>query len=213
MCRSMRFKTGAMVLAAMTWPAAQTLAAAQGALPPSAHEHEQAQGSHEAASAPLPDSGASSHSHDEMQMPMEHEQDSMTRSREGSGTSWLPDATPMYPAHAMVRGWMLMAHGNGFLQYLRETGDRGSHQFGSVNWLMGMADRGAACGHFGARLMMSLEPWTVRGCGYPDLLASGEECRGAAIHDRQHPHDLVMELAATYDRWSGGCAGRCTVGR
>jgi hypothetical protein len=48
--------------------------------------------------------------------------------------------------------------------------------------------------------MVSLEPWTIRGCGYPDLLASGEVCRGEAIHDRQHPHDLFMELAVTYDR-------------
>jgi hypothetical protein len=48
--------------------------------------------------------------------------------------------------------------------------------------------------------MVSLEPWTIRGCGYPDLLASGELCDGESIHDRQHPHDLMMELAATYDR-------------
>jgi hypothetical protein len=145
----------------------------------------------------------------------------MARSREGSGTSWQPDATPMYAAHATAGGWMLMAHGNAFLQYLRESGDRGSHQVGSVNWLMGMADRGLAGGHFGARVMVSLEPWTIRGCGYPDLLASGEECQGEAIHDRQHPHDLFMELAATYDRplagdvrWQvyGGPAGEPALG-
>ena len=65
---------------------------------------------------------------------------------------------------------------------------------------MGMADRTAGSGHFGLRGMISLEPWTIRGCGYPDLLASGEVCQGEAIHDRQHPHDLFMELAATYDR-------------
>jgi hypothetical protein len=51
---------------------------------------------------------------------------------------------------------------------------------------------------------VSLEPWTIRGCGYPDLLASGEACAGAAIHDRQHPHDLFMELAATYDKALAG---------
>jgi hypothetical protein len=50
------------------------------------------------------------------------------------------------------------------------------------------------------RGMVSLEPWTIGGCGYPDLLATGELCRGGTIHDRQHPHDLVMELAAEYDR-------------
>ena len=49
------------------------------------------------------------------------------------------------------------------------------------------------------RGMFSAEPWTVGGCGYPDLLASGEQCRGRKIHDRQHPHDLVMEMSAAYD--------------
>jgi len=139
--------------------------------------------------------------HDMQHMDMADDQDmAMPSSREGSGTSWLPDETPMYAIHAQVRGWMLMAHGNAFLQSLHESGDRGSHQVGSINWFMGMADRTLSTGRLGLRAMMSLEPWTIRGCGYPDLLASGEVCQGEAIHDRQHPHDLFMELAATYDR-------------
>jgi hypothetical protein len=48
--------------------------------------------------------------------------------------------------------------------------------------------------------MVSAEPWTVRDCGFINLLASGEMCEADAIHDRQHPHDLFMELAADYDR-------------
>jgi hypothetical protein len=48
--------------------------------------------------------------------------------------------------------------------------------------------------------MVSLEPLTIRGCGYPDLLATGELCDGDNIHDRQHPHDLFMEMAAQFDR-------------
>jgi hypothetical protein len=31
-------------------------------------------------------------------------------------------------------------------------------------------------------------------------LATGETCEGDTIHDRQHPHDLFMELAGEYDR-------------
>jgi hypothetical protein len=145
----------------------------------------------------------------------------MVPSRNGSGTSWQPDASPMYAVHAQAGAWMLMAHGNAFLQYLHESGERGSHQVGSVNWIMGMADRSAGGGHLGVRTMISLEPWTIAGCGYPDLLASGEVCRGEPIHDRQHPHDLFMELAATYDRrlagsirWQvyGGPAGEPALG-
>src|SRR5262249_1140660 len=39
--------------------------------------------------------------------------------RDGSGTSWLPDASP---AHGLMRHhgpWMLMLHGNGFLEYIK----------------------------------------------------------------------------------------------
>ena len=120
--------------------------------------------------------------------------------REGSGTSWLPDSSPMYMVHRLNGPWMLMAHENAFLQYLNESGDRGAHQTGSVNWLMGMAERSAGRGHLALRGMVSWEPWTIRGCGYPDLLASGEVCDGEQIHDRQHPHDLFMEISAEYDR-------------
>jgi hypothetical protein len=69
--------------------------------------------------------------------------------------------------------------------------------------------------------MFSAEPGTIRGCGYPDLLASGERCQGAQIHDKQHPHDLVMELSAGFNaplrgsiRWQvyGGPAGEPALG-
>ena len=46
--------------------------------------------------------------------------------RDGSGTSWLPDETPMYALHAQSKGWMFMGHGTAFLQYLHESGDRGA---------------------------------------------------------------------------------------
>ena len=105
----------------------------------------------------------------------------------------------MYALHAQARGWMLMGHGTAFLQDLHESGDRGSEQVGSINWLMGMAQRPAGPGRLMLRGMVSVEPWTIGGCGYPDLLATGEFCAGEAIHDRQHPHDLFMELAAQYD--------------
>ena len=119
--------------------------------------------------------------------------------REGSGTSWLPDESPMYAVHLQRGAWMLMGHENAFLQFLRDSGRRGGEDVGSVNWMMGMAQRNAGPGRIGLRAMFSLEPWTIRGCGYPDLLASGELCRGELIHDRQHQHDVSMELSASYD--------------
>ena len=145
----------------------------------------------------------------------------MPPTRDGSGTSWLPDDTPMYAVHSMAGGWMLMAHGNGFLQFLKDDGDRGHEQFGSINWIMGMAQRNVGAGRLGFRGMFSLEPATIRGCGYPDLLATGERCHGEPIHDQQHQHDVFMEVAASYDgplagslRWQvyGGPAAEPALG-
>lgn len=118
--------------------------------------------------------------------------------RDGSGTAWLPDASPMYAIHSMRGRWALMLHGNAFLQYVHEGGGRGDSQLGLVNWFMGMASRSVVDGRFGLRAMLSGEPISVGKCGYPDLLATGEFCNGEPLHDRQHPHDLFMELAAHY---------------
>src|SRR5918996_256493 len=145
----------------------------------------------------------------------------MQMAREGSGTAWLPDMSPMYAIHWQRGPWQLMSHGNVFLQFLRESGTRGDDQGGSINWIMGMAQRNVGSGRLMFRGMFSAEPWTIPGCGYPDLLASGEQCEGEAIHDRQHPHDLMMELSARYDaplmgpvRWQlyGGPVGEPALG-
>jgi hypothetical protein len=123
-------------------------------------------------------------------------------SRDASGTSWLPALTPMHAGHARAGRWELMWHGQAFLQFINESAPehRGAHQTGSINWVMGMARRRAGSGRVGVRTMLSVEPWTIRDCGYPDLLATGETCDGDTIHDRQHPHDLFMELALEYER-------------
>lgn len=119
---------------------------------------------------------------------------------EASGTSWVPDTTPMAGPHLRAGRWDMMLHGTAYLQYLEEVAPihRGAHQFGSINWFMAIARRPLGGGHVGARTMISIEPWTISGCGYPDLLATGELCDGDGLHDRQHPHDLFMEVAAEY---------------
>ena len=84
-----------------------------------------------------------------------------------------------------------------------------------------MATRPAHGGRLGLRAMVSVEPWTVGDCGFINLLATGEMCAGDEIHDRQHPHDVFMELAASYDhrlrgslRWQiyAGLAGEPALG-
>jgi hypothetical protein len=120
--------------------------------------------------------------------------------RMGSGTSWLPDAAPMHAAHYMLGRWTMMLHGQGFIQYDWQGGSRGASQLGFVNWVMAAASRSLGRGQLQVRAMVSAEPWTIGSRGYPLLVQSGESYQGAPLHDRQHPHDLFMELAALYER-------------
>jgi hypothetical protein len=52
----------------------------------------------------------------------------------------------------------------------------------------------------GGRLMMSLDPLTEGGRGYPLLFQSGESWHDQPLHDRQHPHDLFDELSISYSQ-------------
>jgi len=92
-----------------------------------------------------------------------------------------------------------MAHGAVFGQYDRQETQHGDAQFGVVDWEMFMAARPVGAGIFTARVMTSLEALALGRRGYPELLQSGASDAGARLANRQHPHDLWNELAATYD--------------
>lgn len=119
--------------------------------------------------------------------------------RTGSGTSWLPDDSPMHADHIPDGKWELMLHGVAFTMYDKQGSRRGDEQFSSVNWGMLMATRELGGGRLQLRGMLSAEPWTVGGRGYPLVLQTGETFQGQPLHDRQHPHDLFMELAGLYE--------------
>src|SRR5260370_12397025 len=59
--------------------------------------------------------------------------------REGSGTSWMPDSTPVFAHHFMAGDWMLMLHYAATVGYDDQWSDRGSRRFLPTNWIMGMA--------------------------------------------------------------------------
>ena len=130
----------------------------------------------------------------------------LTPTRDASGTGWLPDATPTYGIHREWNGWEVRLNGTVFVQALIEPRDRHrtggpqTRQVVGTNWGMVMARRSVAGGRFGIRTMLSAEPWTVSRCGSINFLAVGEVCGGDTVHDRQQPHDLVMELAVDYER-------------
>src|SRR6185295_13790018 len=130
-------------------------------------------------------------------------------SREASGTAWQPDSTPHVGIHTSRGPWELMAHGVANLIYDDQDGPRGDQKTFSENMLMGMASRPLGAGRLGLRAMLSAEPWTIGSEGYPLLFQVGETADGVTpLVDRQHPHDLFMELAATYSRplGAGGSA-------
>ncbi|HEY3696448.1 hypothetical protein [Phenylobacterium sp.] len=205
-----RLLSAASALALVAAPAA-----AQQALSTPGHEH-RAPAAQTPPAAPAPP--ASEHDMSEMDhgdmpgMDMDHVAPEMTgalgaypMTREASGTAWRPDASVHAGVHVMRGGWMLMGHAllNGV--YDRQGGRRGDEMAFVSGMVMGMARRELAGGDtLQLRAMLSPDPLMGKR-GYPLLLASGETADGVRpLVDRQHPHDLFMELSASYSHRLGG---------
>jgi hypothetical protein len=154
---------------------------------------------HEHPAAPPSSSEQPEHHHHEEGMAMTGPL-GIPETRNASGTSWQPDSTPMHGVHFMKGAWGIMVHANAFAGYDRQNGDRGDSGWLSTNWGMLMETRSLAGGELAARQMLSIEPATMEKRGYPLLLQTGESFDGEPLHDRQHPHDLFMEIAAMWTR-------------
>jgi hypothetical protein len=118
--------------------------------------------------------------------------------RMGSGTSWQPDSSPMPMMHKQSGEWLLMFHYNFTMGVNSQGGPRGVTKFESANWFMPSAIRRVGPGTLELRGMFSAEPFTFPPGGSPLLFQTGETYKGEPLIDRQHPHDLFMELSATY---------------
>lgn len=119
-------------------------------------------------------------------------------SRESSGTSWQPEATPMEMLATRLGDWSLMLHGFANGVYDAQTGPRGARKSFVQSMAMGMAQRSLGPGTLGLRAMLSLDP-AMGANGYPLLFQTGETADGRTpLVDRQHPHDAFMELSASY---------------
>jgi hypothetical protein len=118
--------------------------------------------------------------------------------RDASGTSWQPDATPHEGMMAMKGDWMVMAHALINVVHDGQSGPRGGDKTFAAGMVMLMAQRPLGGGTLGLRAMLSPDPF-MGPSGYPLLLATGETANGTTpLIDRQHPHDLFMELSASY---------------
>ncbi len=123
--------------------------------------------------------------------------------RNGSGTNWHPDSSPMAGVHKQIGGWGVMFHGAVFLRYsshdLFDSGSRGENEVSAPNWFMlsGQRQLGKRS-QLLLRTMLTFEPITEGGRGYPLLFQTGETHDGQPLIDRQHPHDLLAEMALAY---------------
>src|SRR5262249_39673823 len=96
--------------------------------------------------------------------------------------------------------WRMADDGSRALQRrLRSSGGpRGADKTFLNGMIMAMAQRPLGDGTFGLRAMLAPDPF-MGANGYPLLFATGETADGRThLIDRQHPHDLFMELATTY---------------
>jgi hypothetical protein len=118
--------------------------------------------------------------------------------RDASGTSWQPDASRHDGLHVSAGGWSLMGHAQFDVVYDSQSGARGGTKtFGAG---MAMVQASHSLGSDNAIQftgMFSPDPF-MGPSGYPLLLATGETADGNShLIDRQHPHDLFMELSGT----------------
>ncbi len=118
--------------------------------------------------------------------------------REASGTAWQPDAAAHGGVHVMTGDWMLMGHATLNGVYDWQEGPRGDEKAFVSGMFMGMARRDFAASALQFRAMVSPDPLMGKR-GLPLLLGSGETADGRTpLVDRQHPHDLFMELSGSY---------------
>lgn len=135
-------------------------------------------------------------SHEEMNMFGVLGQYSMMR--EASGTSWQPDSTPMTGLDWELGDWSMMTHGFVDVIYDHQGGPRGANKSFAASMLMIQGSKSLALGTVNLKGMFSLDPLMGK-TGYPLLFQTGETADGEnRLIDRQHPHNLVMELASSY---------------
>ena len=142
------------------------------------------------------------HDHDSMTMTtptMTGSLGSYMMTREGSGTSWQPESSPHEGINFILNDWHMMSQANLFGLYDNQGGARGGTKLFSSSMGMIMAQKSLGdYGLWSLKSMISLDP-LMGPEGYPLLFASGETANGlTGLSDRQHPHDLFMELASSY---------------
>ena len=108
------------------------------------------------------------------------------------------DHAKMLRDMAAASGWQIAQDGVVVAMFNDQGGQRGGRDFVVPNWWMVMASRKLPHGTLTLSGMASLDPATVGGEGYRELFQAGEAYQGQPVVDRQHPHDLFMQLSAAW---------------
>lgn len=114
------------------------------------------------------------------------------------GTARAPVSSPMDGRHAQLGEWSVMVHGSLSLNTRWDPAPRGEASTYFTNMIGASARRRADAGWFELRAMASAEP-AMGARGYSLLLQTGETADGInPLVDRQHPHDILMELSGSF---------------
>jgi hypothetical protein len=108
--------------------------------------------------------------------------------------------------------WMLMQDGVVYEIFNHQGGPRGGDEFRVPNWWMGMANREFGHSRLTLTGMLSLDPAAVGKRGYGEIFQVGEAVDGRPLIDRQHPHDLFMQVAAVWRLTLSGTTGFTIAG-
>ncbi|HKB72032.1 MAG TPA: hypothetical protein VKH46_14380 [Thermoanaerobaculia bacterium] len=134
----------------------------------------------------------------------------MDTSAESGGTPPSPDPMALMEEMPAMPHWMTMIHGYAFLNANRQGGPSGGREFDSQNHFMFMATRAAGGGKLSLLGTFTLEPATIPAEGSRELFQRGETYHNVLLVDRQHPHDLFVQLGAAWEKVFGA-AGRLRV--
>ncbi|MHB8636212.1 MAG: FixH family protein [Fimbriimonadaceae bacterium] len=129
--------------------------------------------------------------------------------REGSGTSWQPDSSPVFMKvlHSLG-GFEFGTMGTLQAGYVNAGGTRGGKSLFSTSMVMFMGRKDLGGGTLGLHFMTSLDPVLNGARGVPNLFQNGFVVNGALVGDRKDPHNVFSELAVSYghslsEEWSG----------
>jgi hypothetical protein len=129
----------------------------------------------------------------------------LVASTTGAAAQDVPNPDASQPDHSQMNmdmdvstGWHFMQDGVVFGVFNHQGGPRGGDEFKMPNWWMGMLTRQVRSSQLTLNAMFSLDPATTGKDGYGEIFQVGEALNGRPLVDRQHPHDLFMQLAAIW---------------